>query len=192
MQLEKSVRAVERLFAEIDKSTTKFLSKTNVKCPSGCTKCCHGKDVSATPLEFLPYAYDLYRKGELEDKYWEYKNLEIKKCLLVEGDADLLNGKCTSYPYRGVICRTFGSGCGVNKLGIKTFNACKILKEQSASDDNFQLVLQKFGPTTSDYYMKLRAIDSTYGAMLFPINVAIMKSMEIVYYNTRRKRKRVG
>lgn len=191
MQIENDVRKVERLFKEIDKASSNFLNKVEVRCPSGCNKCCHGKKVSATPLEFLPYAYHLYQTGELENKYWEFKSKEASGCFLVEGDKHSLNGKCSMYEHRGVICRLFGNCAGVNKNGEKVFSACSILKGQIIDHEKFNSTLQQSAPVYSNYYMNLRAIDNTNGAMMFPINIAILKAMELVYNSTRRKRKRV-
>ncbi|MFA9390854.1 MAG: YkgJ family cysteine cluster protein [Prolixibacteraceae bacterium] len=194
MQIDKDVRAVEKLLAQIDVVSNNFLKQTEVGCPSGCNKCCHGKHVSATPLEFLPYAYHLYQTGQLEEKYWEFKAKDEfdVSCFLVEGDEHSLNGKCSIYEHRGVICRLFGNCASVNKNGEKSYSACSILKSQIVDHENFKSVLATSAPIYTDYYMQLRAIDNTNGAMQFPINIAILKSMELVYNTTRRKRKRVG
>jgi Fe-S-cluster containining protein len=190
MQIEKNVRAVERIYAQIDKAGKKFLDATKVQCPSGCARCCHGKNVSASPLEFLPFAYKLYLNGTLDDRYWDMKGLQQQRCFLVEGETLESNGKCSEYAHRGVVCRLFGNGASVLKTGRKSYSACTILKSQIADQEQFDLNLQKLAPVYSDYYMKLRAIDNQYGAMLFPINLAILKAMEIVYHSTRGKRKR--
>ena len=192
MHIDKSVRAVERLFAQIDQSNKKFLNQVDVRCPQGCNKCCHGKSVSAAPLEFFPYAYFLYQTNQLEDKYWEFKGKEGTSCYLVEGDEYSLSGKCSIYEYRGIICRLFGNSASINKNGEKTYSACSILKSQITDQEKFKSVLQKSAPVYSDFYMRLRTIDNMHGAMLLPINTAILKSMELVYNNTRRKRKRVS
>jgi len=192
MHIDNTVRAVERLLTQIDKANAKFLSKVEVRCPSGCNKCCHGQHVSAAPLEFLPYAYHLYKTNQLEDKYWELKEKEGVSCFLVEGEENSLNGKCSVYEHRGVICRLFGNCASVNRNGMKSYSACTILKEQIVDKEKFNSILQTSAPIYTDYYMKLRAIDNTNGAMMFPINIAIIKAMEIVYSNTRNKRKKVG
>ena len=192
MQIDKSVRAVERLFAQIDQSSKKFLEQVEVRCPQGCNKCCHGKNVSAAPLEFLPYAYHLYQTGRLEDKYWELKGKEGNGCYLVEGDEQSLTGKCSAYEYRGIICRLFGNCSLMNKNGEKLYSACSILKGQITDQEKFKSILQTSAPVYSDFYMRLRTIDNVNGGMLYPINIAILKSLEFVYNNTRRKRKRVG
>ena len=191
MQIDKSVRAVERLFSEVDKSTQNFFKNVSLKCPTGCTKCCHGQKVAAAPLEFLPYAYSLYKEGKLEEQYWNLKTRSSASgCFLIEGDDPNGPGRCSAYAYRGMICRLFGSSASIHKNGTKIYSGCSILKSQIDEVSKFDSALQKYAPVYSDFYMKLRAIDNEYGAMMFPINLAILKSMELVYYTTRRKRKR--
>jgi uncharacterized protein len=190
MLIEKQVRAIEKLFAQTDKATTNFINKSGINCPQGCAKCCHGQKVSATPLEFLPYAYHLYELGLLEDSYWELKINTKVSCVLVEGENETSYGWCTKYPYRGMICRLFGNAAMTNKEGKKLLSACAIIKNQIVEKPNFNEILQQSAPVVSDFYMKLRSIDTEYGSMMIPVNLAILKSMEIVYYNTRRKRKK--
>lgn len=190
MLIEKKVRAIEKLFAQTDKATSNFINKSGINCPPGCAKCCHGQKVSANPLEFLPYAYHLYEQGILEDSYWELKINTNISCVLVEGENENSYGWCKQYPYRGMICRLFGNAAMTNKDGTKALSACAIIKKQVAEKPNFNEILQQSAPVVSDFYMKLRSIDNEYGSMMIPINLAILKSMEIVYYNTRRKRKK--
>ena len=192
MQINNSVRAVERILSEVDRATGTFLGKVSLKCPVGCAKCCHGQQVSASPIEFLPYAYHLYETGTLEDRYWEFKTNTKTSCLLVEGNNDGSNGRCSTYAYRGVICRLFGNAAMINKEGKKSYSGCSILKSQIAAQPQFESQLQLSAPIYSDFYMKLRNIDNTNGALIVPINIAIVKSMEIVYNNTRRKRKKIS
>lgn len=190
MQIDKSVRAVEHLFKDIDKSVQQFLGNVPVKCPAGCANCCRGQKVAANPLEFLPYSYHLFNTGTLDDRYWDFKTKPQTHCFLVDGGADGTFGKCSEYAHRGVICRLFGNAASVDKNGKKQFSGCSILKSQITNPESFQNILQQSAPVYSDFYMKLRAIDNENGAMLFPINIAILKSMELVYNTTRRKRRR--
>ncbi|HKM92180.1 MAG TPA: YkgJ family cysteine cluster protein [Prolixibacteraceae bacterium] len=185
MQIDKNVHDVERLFVQVDKAILHFVGQTSLHCPSGCATCCHGQKVSAAPLEFLPYAYSLYKLGLLEHQYWELKTSSIEGCFII----DRVNGRCSHYETRGLICRLFGNAAMVNREGHKAFSACRILKDQVSTLPTFDSILQNSAPVYSDFYMRLRNIDTTYGSMMIPVNQAILKAMEIVYYNTRRKRK---
>jgi Fe-S-cluster containining protein len=190
MQISRIVKSVNRVYENLNKANKNFISTTGLHCPTGCAKCCHGEKISASPLEFIPFAYHLYSTGILEDKYWEYKQDTQKRCFLVEGDNVNSSGKCSQYEHRGLICRMFGSSASMDKNGIKKFSACNILKELVGPIVNFDTILQKEAPVYSNYYMQLRSINNEYGGMLLPVNLAILKSMEIVYFNTRGKRRR--
>lgn len=185
MHLEEKVVLIEQLFAEVDAQCRSFLNHVPIKCQLGCAKCCHGKNVSASPLEFLPYAYHLYTDGVLEDKYWSFKEQVVSRCYLVEGEIPDGIGKCSEYSYRGLICRLFGNAALLTKSGRKSFSGCVLLKNQVVNQSEFDEMVQQYAPVYSTYYMQLRAIDNVYGGMLLPINEAIVKAMEVVYYNTR-------
>ncbi len=185
MQIKKYVKAINRIYNSVDASCNKFTSLTGIHCPPNCAQCCHGQNIYASPIEFLPFAYHLYTSGILENKYFEYKENTQLKCVLVEGSQKDSPGKCSYYQYRGLICRLFGNSSMIDKSGTKKFSSCAIIKEQAALVENFDKILQQKSPVYSDYYMQLRAIDNTYGGMLLPVNMAIIKSLEIVYYNTR-------
>ncbi len=190
MQIEKEVQAVRKIFNEIEKERQKFFEKAPLHCPSDCTACCQGKNIAATALEFFPYAWEMFREGKIEDKYWEFKSQEKEGCLLLESDSTSSKTFCSQYENRGVICRLFGNSAMIDKNGTKQYSGCKTLKEKITDLEQFNIDLQKTAPVYSNYYYKLRGIDIQYGALLLPINIAILKSLEVVYYNTRNKRPR--
>jgi hypothetical protein len=86
-----------------------------------------------------------------------------------------------------IICRLFGNAASVTKNGRKSFIVCDLLKSKVANQLKFDEMVQRYAPVYSKYYMQLRAIDNEYGGMLLPVNQAIIKAMEIVYYNTRNQ-----
>jgi uncharacterized protein len=185
MKIEKNVRAINLVFEKINKSSVKFLDNAGIKCPSGCGECCLGKNIAASPLEFLPYSYHLFQEGILEDKYWAMKNNLPQYCVLLNYDEETKSGHCSEYQRRGAICRLFGNAAMVGKDEKKSFSGCKILKAQIDDEIKFNISVQKYAPVYSNFYMQLESIDLEYGSLLLPINEAIMKSMEIVFYSTR-------
>ncbi len=187
MNIEKNVKAINRLFEKIGKSDTKFLAHAGIKCPSGCGECCLGKNIAASPLEFLPYSYHLFLEGTLEEKYWAMKDNQPTYCVLLSYNEETKFGYCSEYERRGVICRLFGNAAMVGKDGEKKFSGCKLLKSQIEDEVKFNTSVQKYAPVYSNFYMQLESIDLEYGSLLLPINEAIMKSMEIVFYNTRNE-----
>lgn len=189
--IERQVLEVQKVFHEIEKERSKFMSKATLQCPQGCAICCHGRHVTATVLEFLPFAWHIYHEGKLEDIYFELKEKKTDGCVLLQHFENGGEG-CSQYENRGVICRLFGNAAMTDKHGKKQFSSCAILKGQIANNNTFDDTLQHFAPVYSNYYMQLRNIDLQYGCMFIPINLAILKSLEVVYYNTRNMRKRPG
>jgi hypothetical protein len=60
MAIENKVRLLEELFEKLEKETTSFQTETNLNCLSGCGQCCSKPDIDASPLEFLPWAFNLF------------------------------------------------------------------------------------------------------------------------------------
>lgn len=194
MSIYNKVRAVERVFNGLEKEIKSFQQNTGLKCLEGCGLCCHNPNITATALEFLPFAYDLYKKDLayqwFEDLQTDTSGLcRIFKPLLVEGD----KGFCSHYHYRGLICRAFGFAAMKNKLGLPTLITCKTIKSEFPEEYKYATDFVSSGnkiPLMSNYYHQLRSIDSELGRELIPINEAILTAIKTVlaYYSYRRKR----
>ena len=61
MSIERRVVLVEKLFHQLEQETTKFTQTTGIGCVSGCGKCCTSPHVEASPLEFLPWAFIIFK-----------------------------------------------------------------------------------------------------------------------------------
>jgi uncharacterized protein len=186
MPIYKTVKAVERLYKELEVEQAKIRKVSQLQCPSGCIKCCLGKNVTAAPLEFLPYAYSLYKSGELEDSYWAFKSAQRDGCLLLDFDEGTQTGKCGAYLKRGLVCRLFGAASRIDKNGGKAYIGCTILKDELNKEPEIRPAVEAKMPIAAEYYTHLRGIDVDYGSMLLPVNLAIIKALEIVYHHTRR------
>ena len=57
MAIEHKVRLVEELFDRLEKEIAIFQSETHLHCIAGCGKCCSTPEIEASPLEFLPWAF---------------------------------------------------------------------------------------------------------------------------------------
>jgi uncharacterized protein len=187
MDIEKLVANIEEIFASIEADTRVFLEKAAVKCPPGCYQCCTGKNITACPLEFIPYAWDLKKRGVLEERYWDFKNGDKSFCYLLKTNEEGTYGMCGEYPLRGVVCRLFGSAAMMGKEGVKKYIGCKILKEQVQTVTDFQDIVQAESPVFANYYMAMKAVDIHYGSILLPVREAILHAMEMVYNNTREE-----
>src|SRR5690606_16689828 len=106
-------------------------SQSKISCFKGCGHCCTNPKVSASVLEFLPLAFELYLSGKAEE------TLDILSssagdsyCILLKKmSIDAEAGFCTDYENRGLICRLFASSARRNKNGEKELLLCKKIKD---------------------------------------------------------------
>lgn len=192
MSIRKRVRAVEVLYAGLDKEIAIFQSKTYLHCKAGCGKCCTHAEVDASPLEFLPWAYNLFLNGTAASTLNKLNSISSAICLIYQplSVVDAGSGKCSDYPFRGLICRLFGYGANRDKLGELRLATCKIIKENQAENFEAAQKAMKEGlyvPIFTDYYMKLSQIDFRLGNKIVPINTALKLALEEVlhYYAYR-------
>jgi Fe-S-cluster containining protein len=194
MTLYHKVQAVQKLFGQLHKDITKFQGATGLGCVAGCGKCCLKPDIMASPLEFFPYAYHLYKLGKLEALYEDM--LERRSdpvCVLLApfatgGDA----GHCAQYAHRGLICRLFGLSANPDKYGQARLVTCQTIKTTHAEAYQKASVDIQAGlrvPIMREYYQKLYAIDFVLAGKYMHINEAIMVAAETVlsYYAYRRR-----
>lgn len=189
MSLEEKVGEVEAVFKKLDDAISGFQSSTSLHCRMGCGKCCFKPDIEATVLEFLPFALNLYRKGEAEAWYERLQNDDSSICLILNPQQSGA-GLCSQYTYRGLICRLFGYSARTNKYGKRELVTCQIIKsEQTSAFAAAEIHIDEGGdvPVMSDYYMQLHGIDFELTKDFYPINKAIQKALEMViqYYAYR-------
>ena len=192
MSIEIKVAAVESLFSQLDVEINTFQKETKLHCNVGCGKCCTKLDIEASPLEFLPWAFHIFLNGEAEKILAE---LEIKATTICNiynplTLLDKVNGSCSNYPYRGLICRLFGYGATKDKYGQLRLATCKIIKSDQVENFNNSTELINKGlpvPIFTDYYMNLSQIDFHLGNIILPINQALKFAIEEVlqYYAYR-------
>ncbi|MFN6945684.1 MAG: YkgJ family cysteine cluster protein [Cytophagaceae bacterium] len=193
MTLLKKVKAVQKVYEELDAEIEKFKTTSVLKCKEGCGECCKKADIEATPIEFLPLAYYLYHQGKALDFWEKIKKTEDPFCALFNPFLSNFGGLCTEYPYRGLICRLFGFSATKDKDGHAKLITCKLIKSEQAEVYQQALETIKSGgniPVMSDFYMKLYAIDFNLSGKFYPINQAMRMALETVmnYYSYRTKR----
>ncbi|WP_419211868.1 YkgJ family cysteine cluster protein [Maribacter sp. X9] len=197
MSIYHKVRAVERIFYQLEKEVGSFQKSTGLGCMPNCGKCCSKPNINATALEFLPLAYHLFKKGEAE--IWlEKLNTDTSTTLcpvlnvIMAPDA---KGFCSDYEHRGLICRLFGFSAMLHKNDKPVLVTCRPIKEgmpHAVTKAEAILGTKKNYPLISNYYMQLRSIDESLGEELFPIRIAIAKAISTVlgYYAYRRPPKK--
>ncbi len=191
MSIIKKVRAVEKLFASLDKEQKQLKAKSGISCFSGCGKCCHNPEIYATPLEFLPLAYSYFLVGRAEEMLETLKENRSPVCqllsLYVQGQS---GGLCGDYQQRGLVCRLFGYSAQRDKHGKLHLLTCKEIKTQLSEEfleTNKRINEDWKAPVASEYYQKLKNIDIVLSDTSLPINEAIAKAIEEVmhYYAYR-------
>lgn len=192
MTLAEKVTLVEEIFKDLDEEISAFQKWSGLHCADGCGKCCFKPDINATILEFLPLAFHAYDGNYADELYEKVKVKEDDLCVIL--DPSRLNGMCSDYHHRGMICRIFGYSARMNKYGTPEMITCKIIKTEQ--EVNYTMAVGEISmrsksiPIAENYYRKLMMIDDELGRTLYPINVAIKKALEEVmhYYAYREVR----
>lgn len=190
MSIERRVQLVEDLFIKLDREITLFEQSSKLSCIAGCGKCCTFPNVEASPLEFLPWAFHLFLIGEAEKTILLLDKTKSSTCLIFTPLSAIDKGSCSSYTYRGLICRLFGFAANRDKYGKLRLATCKIIKESQA--ENYKLTTEAIStglyvPIFTDYYMQLNQIDFNLGNLIVPVNKALKMALEEVinYYAYR-------
>lgn len=184
MNLAEKSQAVSILFDQLTKESKQFATESGLGCVSGCGACCANPEVSASPLEFLPLAFDFYNKG-LSETILSFLDAEeeSKSCIVYRAhSSDGKNGYCTNYANRGLICRLFAASARKNKHGAKDLIICKILKTEKSEkfvETSLRINTDLAIPLASRYYQLIEEIDGAL-AQHYPINTAIRLALETV------------
>ncbi|MCS4435605.1 YkgJ family cysteine cluster protein [Aquiflexum gelatinilyticum] len=185
MNLQQKSQEVRRVFEELDAEIKLFIDASQIGCIAGCGYCCSNPKVSASILEFLPLAFDLYEKGKAEKalEILDAKS-EADYCIIYKATSlDAAMGFCSDYQNRGMICRLFGSSARTNRTGKKEIITCKKIKESKKEQYESASLSVNEGmpvPLSSSAYSQLYNIDFQLTSEQMPINKAIQKALEAV------------
>jgi uncharacterized protein len=189
MLLEEKVKAVERVFETLDQAIASFQQNTGLHCKLGCGKCCFKADIEATPLEFLPFAFHLYKNDLAFEWLDRIKNSSSSICRILN-PTQAGAGLCSEYKHRGLICRLFGYSARTNKYNQKEYVTCQIIKTEQ--EENYKQASSQVEegapiPVMNQFYMQLHAIDMELTRDFYPINEAIKHALEkvLAYYAYR-------
>ncbi len=182
--LEEKVKLIENVFENLDNSISKFQLATSLHCKHGCGKCCFKPDIEATLLEFLPFAFHLFKNGQAEEWLVKLNKNDSEICAILNPIQTGV-GLCTQYAHRGLICRLFGYSARTNKYGKRELITCQIIKTEQAEAFNISEKKIEQGlevPVMNEFYLQLASIDFELSRNFFPINMAIRKAIETVLH----------
>ncbi len=185
MNLQEKALGVASVFEELDTEIDAYLKHSKLGCISGCGFCCANPKVMATVLEFVPFAFDLYKRGLANEVYDRLEGTgEDEFCIVYKSTSeDSASGFCSEYKNRGMICRVFASTARVNKEGKKELITCKKIKEEKRVDyktASLRINDDLDVPLASAAYQRLVGIDFDLTREQFPINQAIKRALEAV------------
>ncbi|MDO8965665.1 MAG: YkgJ family cysteine cluster protein [Algoriphagus sp.] len=184
MNLFEKSEAVRELFQVLEDESRQFHAESGMGCVSGCGFCCANPEIPASPLEFLPLAFDLYEKGIAEEIANQLAlQDQLGNCIVYRSQKDdPTKGYCGNYSNRGLICRLFGASARKTKYGQKDLITCKILKAEK--QEAFSLTSSRINlnleiPIAAAYYTRLADVDQSL-ANQYPVNQAILMALELV------------
>jgi len=196
MSIVRKVKAVERIFHELQVEIDGFKGKSGIRCTNSCARCCTKPFIEASPLEFLPFAYNLFKEKRAEE-YLKILKESGGVCInYLQKDPDkkakIFISGCANYQYRGLVCRLFGFAAYRNKYGVPELSTCTIIKQDQQLEYQSTVKSIKAGmkvPVYADWYRRLMNVDYKMGSTFLPINEAIVFAIESVlqYYAYRRK-----
>lgn len=185
MNLKEKAEAVKALFVQLEKDTQDYRENGGLGCLSGCGFCCSRPNISAYPIEFLPFAFDMVEKG-LAEQALEYleQNPDLGHCMnFVPKPGDEAKGFCGTYATRGLICRLFASAARRTKQNTKEVIICKPLKEHRSEELRTATERINTGelrlPMATHYYSQIGDLDG-YLSTEMPINQAIRIALDRV------------
>ncbi|EKD82336.1 MAG: fe-S-cluster oxidoreductase [uncultured bacterium] len=184
LSLYHRIQKIESLQKAVDKEVRQCKNHTGIECQQHCAQCCNYQDITASPAEFLPFAWHAWRLGLLDQWFDELEKHDSSICVFARFSEG--SWGCRIYPARGLICRLFGFSATTDKNGHPLFAACRVLRQ--ARPELVQQVtdyLARGGkiPIIAHYYQQLSAIEPALGREMLPINQAIKKALEIIYFH---------
>ena len=182
----RKIQRVQKILHKAALHTEKYSTTNGLSCALKCYLCCLKKNISASPLEFLPLAYQLYKEGSAERLYDQLEKIPENSLCILFSALGQQSGGCTRYDDRGLICCLFGFSSNTDKIGHTRLITCKTIK----TTEQYPPANTDKSPKFTDYYMQLSTIDFILANEQLQINEAIRKALEIVLtYFMYRNRK---
>ncbi len=174
---------VLRLYEKLDQKIEEFKVASNLRCPSGCGRCCENPNVFCSVLEVLPLAGQLWQNKSATKILSRIGESTCGVCVFYEPNSlKIGNGRCSVYPWRPLICRLFGYAAKQGKHLKRQLVTCPTIKEHCAQE--YQRVVKNLDqekitiPLMREYTMQLLSIEPHLGREQFSINTAVRIAIE--------------
>ncbi|MBU1055079.1 MAG: YkgJ family cysteine cluster protein [Proteobacteria bacterium] len=183
-----------RTYRSIDRNIKRIQRATSLSCPKGCGLCCKTQKIEATILEMLPLAEAIFENKEEETILLRSENLIEENdfsCALFSQDANIpVNGHCTYYYFRPLLCRLFGFAARKNRYGDLEFCTCRHIKESYPENVRRVGIGISAGmniPVYQESFMRIAALNPGIGFKRLPINIAIKEALEYIYWRRPKR-----
>ena len=194
--LRPALKAVLKVYDDLDKQIAVLNRVTGLQCPEGCGLCCKNTQVEATVPEVLPLAFEIYldaREGKVLESIQGKKERGDDTCVLYEPDAVIEgNGRCTSYSTRPLLCRLFGFASRKNKYGRMEFSPCRVIRHvQPDILQRVEIAIQNgiSPPVYQESFLRVAGILPSLGFRRLPINQAILEALGYLQWKKPRPRR---
>ncbi len=182
MNLETSV-AISHIYSEINNQVASFQASTGLHCPPGCGKCCENPEVEVSPLEMVPMALEIIRRGEVQQWLDLIAAAPLPGRCVCYKPHDYIPGygRCQLYMWRPALCRLFGFAAMIDKTGTPKLAACAVHKHQAANTIAMTQVSIANGlpiPHFADWQTRIANLDPHWGHQRLPINQALQIALE--------------
>jgi len=173
------------LYRQLDTQIASFQAATGLHCPPGCGQCCENPEVETTPLEMVPMALELMRRGEAAQWLERVDTATAPgRCVFYRADEQVPgNGRCQMYLWRPALCRLFGFAAVTDKTGLPKLAACVKHKQVFPDDVTMANVAIANGfpvPHFADWQTYIANVDPHWGYQRMPINQALKVAIERV------------
>ncbi|OFZ21606.1 MAG: hypothetical protein A2202_08970 [Bdellovibrionales bacterium RIFOXYA1_FULL_36_14] len=157
-----------------------FQQKTGLTCIPDCGECCLSTEVSASILEMIPTALDLYDQKLAEKVLDTLEQLnETSHCIFyIKLSEDGKKGRCSNYKHRPCVCRSFGAAAVKNKIGKNILSVCKEIKKQKSID--FDQITLDCAPIIGEFSNKILLMECSDNTKIKPINQALKQALMYV------------
>jgi len=176
------IRELMDMYEEIDRTTATVRSMVGIGCPGGCGACCHSTKIRVTPLEMLPVAEQIVSREQTEACLAAIETAETGRCVLFRAAPDNdIEGRCSMYPWRPVLCRLFGVQPMLTGKGERKLAACariKLLMPDQVAAGRIAVATDASVPLPVGYAERVSVLYPSLGGSRLPINAALCTAVE--------------
>lgn len=176
---------LQKLYEEMSQAFSSFQKSMNLGCISSCGRCCLNPEIEASHMEMIPMALEILKEGKLDEWVEKLSLAQDQPCLIFKAGAREGEGQCGQYNTRPSVCRMFAVAGYFDRNHQINLSICKFIKETYFIQNPPTNLPPETTPVISQWMMKLSSLDPRLIHHKLPINMALLKALEVVsLYNS--------